>query len=608
MDNASEDDDDEQLKLAIALSLQEEETEARATAITTQDAISISDDEESVSDAQKASNLGAALLAAQDLTWRETKAIGDSPLVTSNGAPGLLGLDRKAMEAERLARKRKAPISPPPLSKAASDKRTRIDINGLNRMSESVSEGQGKGSVVETTQSTNRTTTNIKLQFPAGVVKKTWSFGFPRQDDVKLEEVLQKADLQLAVLSSFQWDIEWLFRKIDMKATKLILVMQAKEEATRRQYLEETASMTNVRLCFPSMAGIVNCMHSKLMLLSHPSYLRVVIPTSNLVSYDWGELGVLENSVFMIDLPRLQEGTTVKEDDLTFFGKELIYFCKAMGLQQDVTQSLHKFDFSATKDMAFVHTIGGEHSGPDEPWRRTGHCGLGRAISHLGLNTQKAIQVDFIASSLGAITTYFITTLYLVAQGDDGTTELEWRLGNSKSKTKPQISAQALASQQELTDTAVKNFRLYFPSRSTVLRSRGGVDAGGPICFQQRWYESPKFPKEILRDCKSVREGLLMHNKVSACILPPLNVQPIDTKPPSLDPLRPTRYHFFFLLLLLLHHPILPTPLGLHRLSKLLRERLGQALPQQGDEAARAELSKLGVWGCVAYAAGGDSG
>ena len=36
-------------------------------------------------------------------------------------------------------------------------------------------------------------------------------------------------------------------------------------------------------------------MHSKLQLLKYPEYLRIVIPTGNLVPYDWGESGVMEN-------------------------------------------------------------------------------------------------------------------------------------------------------------------------------------------------------------------------------------------------------------------------------------------------------------------------
>lgn len=54
--------------------------------------------------------------------------------------------------------------------------------------------------------------------------------------------------------------------------------------------------MTTLRLCFPPMDGQVNCMHSKLMLLFHSKYLRIVVPTANLIPYDWGEGGgVMEN-------------------------------------------------------------------------------------------------------------------------------------------------------------------------------------------------------------------------------------------------------------------------------------------------------------------------
>jgi hypothetical protein len=52
----------------------------------------------------------------------------------------------------------------------------------------------------------------------------------------------------------------------------------------------------NVRFCFAfNKDGTVSTMHSKLQLLAHPSHLRVVVPSANLVPYDWGETGVMEN-------------------------------------------------------------------------------------------------------------------------------------------------------------------------------------------------------------------------------------------------------------------------------------------------------------------------
>jgi hypothetical protein len=68
------------------------------------------------------------------------------------------------------------------------------------------------------------------IHFPDGTVKKTWAYGYPRRDDIKIEEVLQKDDLELAVLSAFQWNEEWILRKLNMSKTKVICVVQAENE------------------------------------------------------------------------------------------------------------------------------------------------------------------------------------------------------------------------------------------------------------------------------------------------------------------------------------------------------------------------------------------
>lgn len=52
----------------------------------------------------------------------------------------------------------------------------------------------------------------------------------------------------------------------------------------------------NVRFCFPPMHGPgPGSMHSKLQLLKFADSMRLVVPTGNLVPYDWGETGVMEN-------------------------------------------------------------------------------------------------------------------------------------------------------------------------------------------------------------------------------------------------------------------------------------------------------------------------
>lgn len=257
-------------------------------------------------------------------------------------------------------------------------------------------------------------------------------------------------------------------------------------------------------------------MHSKLMLLSHPTHLRVAVPTANLVPYDWGEAGgIMENSVFMIDLPRLASRSTAPED-MTFFGQELIYFCEAMGLERSIINSIYMFDFTATRDLAFVHTIGGAHLG--DSWQRTGYCGLGRAVQKLDLATDRALNLDFVTSSVGSLNVDFLAMLYLAAQGNDGSTEYEWRNPPAgRSKVAKTALQQKEAARKALEDDVRNRFRIYFPTNETVRSSKAG--SAGTICFQSKWYNSPTFPRQALRDCKSVRPGMLMHNKVTVHML-----------------------------------------------------------------------------------------
>ena len=507
MEHSNEsDEDDEQLRRAIALSLQH------------QSAAPDTSSSKGTHTKPETTNEVIDLTTSEDLSLiatQKAKSTATDTVLPSNGL-GMLGLDRKAMEAERLSRKRKPSASPPLRSPSEKIIKTSFHQNPQVPTPNVIQEKEKM-----------KSSSNVKSfhgskqkgpKYAQGIVLKTWCYGFPRDDDIKIEEVLERNDLTLAVLSSFQWDVEWILGKINTASTKLVFVMQAKEESTKRQYEQETADMPNLRLCFPSMEGQVNCMHSKLMLLAYPTHLRVVVPTANLVPYDWGETGVMENMVFLIDLPRLEKNETTAVDDMTFFEKELIHFLTAMGLQQEIIYSVHNFNFSTTKDYAFVHTIGGTHTGDNEPWRHTGYCGLGRAVKELGLSTENELYIDFVASSIGAVKLDLLTMLYLAAQGDDGLREYERRTSSAKlhgSKKTSKVASEPRKSPDELMETLQTKLKVFFPSEETVIQSRGGVGCGGTICFSEKWFNAPTFPKEVLRDCKSARDGLLMHNKVN---------------------------------------------------------------------------------------------
>jgi hypothetical protein len=428
---------------------------------------------------------------------------------------GILGVDRKKQEQERLARlkrKRDGTVSPPPLA--------RQSISSVGPRADGIAKSASNAMLALPASSSPAIASNhapstaimptlppSTLRYPKGVVKQTWAFGHQRAgNDIKIEEVLQSSTLQTAVLSAFQWDFDWLFPKLNTKQTSFVLVMQAKYESHKRQLRADYDGIPNVRLCFPSMEGQINCMHSKLMLLFYGSYMRLVVPTGNLRPHDWGESGgIMENTVFLIDLPKSHVAHQPQ------FAKDLLYFLQAQGLPDDVIRRVHEHDFSETADLGFVHTIGGAHEG--DSWKLTGHCGLGRTVAGLGLNSKNPIEVDYVTSSVGSLNDEFLRSMYLAAQGDDGLAE--YTLRTSKSfPTKCVDDPKRIVKR----DTGVgwkEHFRFYYPSDATVRASTGGPDSAGTICFQEKWWNSAKFPRRNMQDCVSRRTGLLMHNKVS---------------------------------------------------------------------------------------------
>lgn len=128
---------------------------------------------------------------------------------------GALQLDRKKMEEERLQRLGKRP-------RATSD-------------AESSQTPPAKRVLPQESKP--------KLQYPVGTVKRTWASGYPRTgEDIKIEEVFKPQELQLAVLSSFQWDEEWLLKKIDIRKTKVLLLASAPDEQTVSIYTHTPSS------------------------------------------------------------------------------------------------------------------------------------------------------------------------------------------------------------------------------------------------------------------------------------------------------------------------------------------------------------------------------
>lgn len=143
-----------------------------------------------------------------------------------------LGLDRKKMEEERLARLRKRKSEPDAYGPASRRPRLMTSPDGQSSGVVRARPQQQAPNLNSNPHADPKA--SAALSYPKGVVLRTWARGIPRDGDIKIEEVIQRNDLELALLSSFQWDEEWLMSKLDMRKTKVLLVAYAaNDEAVR---------------------------------------------------------------------------------------------------------------------------------------------------------------------------------------------------------------------------------------------------------------------------------------------------------------------------------------------------------------------------------------
>ncbi|KAK4946993.1 hypothetical protein LTR10_014135 [Elasticomyces elasticus] len=561
------DDEEEELKRAIALSLQDtdaaqgnnkKKAASRMTSsqpdelrknttksvlgdqVESEDAtLSPSPIMQSTSDALPDRTAQATMTAApaSDATDPTTTTLANPPPAFS-----LAGLGRQQMEQERMARLKrkhqgdnddepaqKAPrvtqtgtvaatqprttrISPPPLQRQVRQATTTTG--------EFPSRKAGTPSNTATAASPWDTTPN---RYPNGKVFQTFVAGYPADNTIDFPTLIaDKSSLESCLLSSFIWDFDWLFPHFDLKHTKFQLVMHAKGATQREALHADFKGVPNVRLCFPPMDGMVNCMHSKLMLLFYKDEdagpgadkgqgqdqglrCRIVVPTANLVGFDWGVGAFMENTLWLMDLPPKHNARAQNE---TRFEKSLKSFLRSQTVPDDVVRKLGRFDFRETGQLGFVHTVGGMHVG--DAAKSTGVCGLGQTVTALGLAIDSPIELDYVASSLGNLSDGFMSSLYLAAQGDNGFTEYDNRLGTG---TGTGTAGRGAKTGVKVGQEWKTNFRFYFPSDATVRRSNGGPRNAGTICFSSKWWKNGTFPTSNMRDCISVREGLLMHNK-----------------------------------------------------------------------------------------------
>lgn len=233
-------DDDEALRYAIALSLQDQASSATPIVI---------DDSDDDGNDNDGSSTASSENATQQTTQTQSHSHSHSQPSSSSQQQsqfGSLFLDRKAMEQERLNRlaKRQRPppdndededvVEVPPPKKLATGAPAERNIKtpGASSSTPLASAPTTTTEKSSNISSSNSNSGNSSVPYPNPTVKRTWARGTARTgDEITIEDVFQRDKLELAVLSSFQWDEEWMLSKLDYARTKILLLAYARDEA-----------------------------------------------------------------------------------------------------------------------------------------------------------------------------------------------------------------------------------------------------------------------------------------------------------------------------------------------------------------------------------------
>eukprot|EP00842_Homolaphlyctis_polyrhiza_P001395 jgi/Hompol1/2256/HPOL_005907-RA len=198
----------------------------------------------------------------------------------------------------------------------------------------------------------------------------TYVEGFSQQGYISIEDLIDRSTLKKACFSTFVIEEEWLFSKLPPNIRVCIARPRPKDLPQTTKNLEIDSNLLYV---FPPMPNPkqYGSMHIKFMLLFYKEFVRVVIPSANLVSYDWT---LQENIVYSQDFPLLPDGVA---QDPKSFGSDIARVLGLMGIPPSVINSLLLFDFRNARGK-LVASIPGEYDINDVTW---GHNRLADCVA-----------------------------------------------------------------------------------------------------------------------------------------------------------------------------------------------------------------------------------
>ncbi|CAO3651027.1 unnamed protein product [Mucor hiemalis] len=327
---------------------------------------------------------------------------------------------------------------------------------------------------------------NSNKLFWDGIVKLTYVQGFVGPDYIRFEDIVNKDKLKKALVTAFVCSMDFINENFPMDVNMCIVTHG-------RPAMKRQVHSHRIVIQPPLQDSKYGVFHPKLMLLFYESYMRVVIGSANMERYDYEEL---ENVLFIQDFPRLN--TPLKSvTDLPSFARDISELLDRMQVPASVKAELLNFDFAKAKAQ-IVASVSGVFEG-ENAYTKYGHTRLAQVVNNImgehSDSTKSLPKVEMQTSSLGSLTLTYLNELYKSFCGILAYSASGKPASSSKNKEIPPID-------------------VIYPTRDTVTYSKLGPPGAGTICLSTSAWNRPTFPRQVMCDAISNRQGTLMHSKV----------------------------------------------------------------------------------------------
>ncbi|KAJ3301825.1 hypothetical protein HDV03_000292 [Kappamyces sp. JEL0829] len=297
---------------------------------------------------------------------------------------------------------------------------------------------------------------------------------------IGIKELVQP-HLKIAICSAYVLDDQWLLDIFPKDTPLLFCTQKPKGVPILTSVLAVSPFLTFI---FPPLKGEYGCMHIKLMIMIYDTHVRVVVPSANLIDYDWSKI---ENILFYQDFRRL--GSQRDQSLQCPFWSELSSLLGIMKIPPRLIELLGTFDYSTARGRLVVSRPG--HSQPLDP-QKYGQLAIKSLVQRM---QWPSLPSPYIYCQVGCA--------LLIQSSSLGSLSQSWldQFASSLSGLNPSQPSKA-------------TIHICYPRRATVEESTHGPQGGGTLFFSQAYWEKPDFPRHSIFDCKSVCKGSLMHSKI----------------------------------------------------------------------------------------------